>query len=48
MAGGAEVRITHDGWERLGARGPDLHERNHEGWAGVLPHYRAACGLTQP
>lgn len=47
-AQGTEVRITHGGWERLGARGHDLRERNHQGWAGVLPHLRAACGLTQP
>jgi Activator of Hsp90 ATPase homolog 1-like protein len=40
---GAEVRITHRGWERLGARGPGLQQRNREGWAGVLPQYERAC-----
>ncbi|MGZ8630438.1 MAG: SRPBCC domain-containing protein [Actinomycetota bacterium] len=40
---GAEVRITHRGWERLGAKGPDLHQRNRQGWAGLLPHFQAAC-----
>jgi uncharacterized protein YndB with AHSA1/START domain len=37
------VTIVHRGWDRLGARGPDLRERNREGWAGVLPDYRRAC-----
>ena len=40
---GAEVRIAHRGWERLGARGPDLRDRNRQGWAGLLPHFRDAC-----
>jgi uncharacterized protein YndB with AHSA1/START domain len=37
------VTIVHRGWERLGARGPDLQGRNRQGWAGLLPHYRQAC-----
>lgn len=40
---GAEVRITHRGWERLGAKGPDLQQRNRQGWAGLLTHFQAAC-----
>jgi uncharacterized protein YndB with AHSA1/START domain len=36
------VRIVHRGWERLGARGPELRERNVRGWAGLLPAFRAA------
>jgi uncharacterized protein YndB with AHSA1/START domain len=41
--GGTSVRIVHRGWERLGARGPELQRRNRDGWAGVVPHYRQAC-----
>ena len=41
---GAEVRISHRGWDRLGAKGPDLQQRNRQGWAGMLPHYQRACG----
>jgi uncharacterized protein YndB with AHSA1/START domain len=37
------VRITHRGWERLGAAGPERRDRNRKGWAGVLDHYRAAA-----
>ncbi len=44
LADEAEVRITHSGWERLGVRGPDLQGRNRDGWAGVLPSFRVACG----
>jgi hypothetical protein len=40
---GARVRIEHRGWERLGARGPDLLQRNRQGWAGVLPSFESAC-----
>jgi uncharacterized protein YndB with AHSA1/START domain len=36
---GTVVRIVHSGWERLGAKGPELRERNVRGWAGLLPHY---------
>jgi hypothetical protein len=43
VAEGAEVRITHRGWERLGSRGPGLQERNRHGWAGVLPPFETAC-----
>ena len=43
-AGGAtRVEIEHRGWERLGARGPGLRERNERGWGGLLPHFAAAC-----
>jgi uncharacterized protein YndB with AHSA1/START domain len=40
---GTEVTIVHRGWERLGARGPGLRERNVRGWAGLLPAYVAAA-----
>jgi uncharacterized protein YndB with AHSA1/START domain len=40
---GTAVRIEHRGWERLGARGPALRERNVRGWAGLLPAFREAC-----
>jgi uncharacterized protein YndB with AHSA1/START domain len=36
------VTIVHRGWDRLGSRGDGLRERNQRGWAGLLPHYRAA------
>jgi uncharacterized protein YndB with AHSA1/START domain len=39
---GTAVAIVHRGWERLGARGPSLRERNVRGWAGLLPAY-VAC-----
>ena len=38
---GTLVAITHRGWDRLGAKGAARRERNHEGWLGLLPHYRA-------
>jgi uncharacterized protein YndB with AHSA1/START domain len=40
---GTAVTIVHRGWERLGARGPGLRERNRRGWAGLLEHYVRAC-----
>ena len=40
---GTAVEIVHSGWERLGARGPDLRERNTRGWAGLLGHFVAAA-----
>ena len=42
-AEGTRVSITHSGWERLGARAAERRERNERGWAGLLPHYVAAC-----
>ena len=42
-AGGTAVAIVHRGWERLGARGAGLRERNTRGWAGLLPAYVAAA-----
>ena len=39
---GTTVAIVHHGWERLGARGPGLRERNMRAWAGLLPAYVAA------
>ena len=40
---GTTVRISHRGWERLGALGPERRARNEAGWSGVIPHYQAAC-----
>jgi uncharacterized protein YndB with AHSA1/START domain len=37
------VDIEHRGWERLGGRGPERREANARGWAGLLPHFVAAC-----
>jgi uncharacterized protein YndB with AHSA1/START domain len=42
---GTLVTIEHSGWERLGARAAERRERNERGWAGLLPHYVAACQL---
>lgn len=40
---GTEVRITHSGWERLGAPGEERRRRNEAGWTGVFEHYRKAA-----
>jgi uncharacterized protein YndB with AHSA1/START domain len=39
-----QVEIEHSGWERLGADGESWRDRNHGGWATLLPHYVAAAG----
>lgn len=36
------VEIEHRGWERLGTDGESWRDRNHGGWATLLPHYIAA------
>jgi uncharacterized protein YndB with AHSA1/START domain len=36
------VEIEHRGWERLGAEGESWRDRNHGGWATLLPHFEAA------
>ena len=41
--GGTHVRITHDGWERLGGDGQQWRDANQGGWAGLLPHFITAC-----
>ena len=40
------VEIEHRGWERLGAKGSELRERNNAGWRGLLAHFVAACEAT--
>ena len=35
---GTAVTIVHSDWQKLGQR-----ERNERGWAGLLPHFVAAC-----
>jgi hypothetical protein len=37
------IEIEHGGWDRLGAKGPDLRERNLGGWSSLLPHFVTAC-----
>jgi uncharacterized protein YndB with AHSA1/START domain len=44
--GTTRVEIEHRGWERLGADGERWRDRNHGGWATLLPHYVAATALT--
>ena len=39
------IEVAHAGWDRLGAKGPDLRERNMAGWKGLLPHFVAACAV---
>jgi uncharacterized protein YndB with AHSA1/START domain len=41
--GATAVTIVHSGFERLGARGEELRRRNHQGWAGLVPHYERAA-----
>lgn len=43
---GTVVRIVHRGWERLGAAGDDLRERNRRGWSTLLPYYREAVARS--
>jgi hypothetical protein len=44
LAGGiTRVDIEHRGWERLGARGDGLRDRNVRGWDGLLPHFVGTC-----
>ena len=40
------VEIEHRGWEHLGARGPSRRDANKQGWAGLLPHFIAACAVA--
>jgi len=40
------VEIEHRGWERLGADGEGWRDRNHGGWATLLPHYVAAAAAS--
>jgi uncharacterized protein YndB with AHSA1/START domain len=46
--GRTRVEIEHRGWDRLGAAGPDWREANRNGWAGLLPHFAAACAILDP
>lgn len=41
--GGSRVRIQHSGWDRLGEEGPAWRDANSGGWAGLLPHFKAAA-----
>jgi uncharacterized protein YndB with AHSA1/START domain len=45
---GTAVTIVHRGWERLGAKGPELRERNTRGWAGLLGHFERAAAAPRP
>ena len=40
------ISIVHRGWKRLGDEGPELRNRNRQGWSGLLPHYHRACAET--
>lgn len=41
--GTTRVEIEHRGWEKLGADGESWRDRNHGGWATLLPHFVAAA-----
>lgn len=41
------VEIEHRGWEHLGAEAESWRDRNHGGWATLLPHFVAAA-LASP
>jgi uncharacterized protein YndB with AHSA1/START domain len=41
---GTLVHIEHRGWDVLGAAGEEQRDRNHGGWATLLPCYVAAVG----
>lgn len=43
---GTLVSIIHRGWDALGGRGAAQRTLNERGWAGLLPHFRAAAGWT--
>jgi len=36
------VEVEHDGWDRLGERGPQRRQGNHRGWQAVFAHFAAA------
>ena len=44
--GTTRVEIEHRGWEALGAGGEDWRDRNHGGWATLLPNYLAAVAAS--
>ena len=45
-AGTTRVHIEHRGWERLGATAATRRDANLRGWAGLLPHFLAACSAN--
>lgn len=44
--GATRVEIVHGGWERLGAEGETWRDRNHGGWATLLPHFIERAGAS--
>lgn len=40
---GTTVSIVHHGWDQLGTRGQERRDSNQRGWAGLLPHFKAAA-----
>lgn len=40
---GTEITVHHSGFERLGAEGQTLRERNQRGWQGLMSPFLAAC-----
>jgi uncharacterized protein YndB with AHSA1/START domain len=37
--GSTRVEIVHSAWDRLGSEGESWRDRNHGGWATLLPHF---------
>jgi activator of Hsp90 ATPase-like protein len=44
--GTTRVEIEHRGWEALGAEAETWRDRNHDGWATLLPWFVAAAETT--
>lgn len=45
--GNTLVEIEHRGWEVLGTEGEAWRDRNHGGWATLLPHFIAATAQVR-
>jgi len=46
--GRTTVDIRHDGWDRLGAAGPQWRDANRAGWGSLLPWFVQAAGDAAP
>jgi hypothetical protein len=41
--GSTRIEIEHRGWERLGADAQAWRDRNGDGWARLIPHFKEAA-----
>jgi uncharacterized protein YndB with AHSA1/START domain len=46
--GRTRLEIVHAGWERLGGEGLAWRDANTNGWAALIPSFRAAAGERSP